>query len=113
MTKYALQVDIPNLDEGAPVEIPLLGEFANVGIYELDESRLRAFLISVGKRYEDLEGLNWPQGVALMVAKKEPVSEAISTGGSVSTGSSVSTGKDTSTSETEEPATENAQERSK
>lgn len=92
MTEYGLKVDISNLSEGAPVEIPLLGEFANVGIYELDESRLRAFLISIGKGFEDLESMNWPQGVTLMVAKKEPVSKVVPV---------------------EEPATEKAQEGSK
>lgn len=64
MMPLKLQVDIPDLDEGTEVEIPLLGVFKNGEVNDIDPYQLNAFLVSTGQMLEDV---NWPTGCKLLV----------------------------------------------
>lgn len=66
MKTLALQVDRPDLDEGAEIEIPLLGVFVNGETTELDIHQLNAFLVSTG---QELKDVTWPTGFKLVALK--------------------------------------------
>lgn len=64
MKNFKLQLDNPDLDEGAEVEIPLLGVFVNGKVNDINPDQLNAFLISTGQKLEDVA---WPIGFKLLV----------------------------------------------
>jgi hypothetical protein len=76
MPNFKMQVDVPDLDEGAEIEIPLLGVFKNGSTSDVDMHQLNAFLISTGQQLEDV---TWPMGFKLLVETPRKKSETPAT----------------------------------
>jgi hypothetical protein len=86
MSEYKLEVDVPHLPKGEPVQIPGLGTFANGETHEIEKEDAEAYRVYNGRDGE--------LGQTLLQASKNMYGVEVSTGQSGGGNSSPSKDKD-------------------